>query len=128
MIFTFIYGTATSGREDLVMDLEAPLNEATLALFYHNDLINYDLPKMHRDYLPYGDTRIGDFIDSLKHNLRNQFGQDILGQIALKNFRDMRYDDLFRQVIFEHCDSVADIKVFEYMYPNAEFYYDKALV
>jgi hypothetical protein len=129
MKFTFIYGPNTLKKAQtarriyveqnhMLMHLDTPVREALLATFYNNDLINYDLNKMKDDFLPFGSRTVGEYIDLQKDYLREQFGQNILGRIALKTFRDMRYDDLYTQILFPDCDSLGDVEVFEREYPK----------
>lgn len=133
--FTFLCGPYGCGQNELahaisgldldnslgLADLEEPLRDATLDLFFEGYLIDGSNPDISNPMIkqkrlpePVGMLTVGDWIGSFRGMLVEQFGADILARLAIKRqreatfqwerylYRDLRNPEDMARMIAEH--------------------------
>lgn len=122
--FTFLCGPNTPEKFELARlisnqdtemwlgDFEAPLREATVALFFENDLMGTDLRKV--DKIP-GSTilRVEDWLDSLKELVEAKLGsQFALGELALRHWESEGLEGVFDRFLYRDLVDANDAMPF----------------
>jgi len=121
--FTFLTGPNTlplasliAGRDSsiLIEDFQRPLREATLALFYHNDVLSTDLSQKrdNKDLLPFGNKAILDWLLDFENFIEKHLGEDALGQIALRDYIAQGWHDVFDRTLFRDTETPDYVKPF----------------
>lgn len=111
--FTFLCGPNTPAKlelakaiadqDDTIMvgEFETPLREATVALFFDNNLMDIDLSKSDQRTaaMPGFQQSAEDWIPVLEHTI-NMFGGWTLGRIALQRQQDSGMDSVFERFLY----------------------------
>lgn len=97
----------------LIEDFESPLREATVALFFNGDILNYTDPnKLAETRLPFPSRpQATDFIKDLK-GLLETYSHNALGHVALQNYINNQFEELFDHILFRDTPKVSDAMPF----------------
>lgn len=123
--FIFIAGSNTPDKLELarliadrdtsilVEDLMRLPQEATRALFYHNDILNDDPTKLDTK-LPIrnGNITVGDWLRSFEHCLTGIFGDSALAHIALNDYIAAGWHDVFERTIYRDAYNTDHVQPF----------------